>query len=119
MSLNTRKTNFSFNVRLSRHEDDWLYFGIGEDKTRALKIHWTSEIISREGAHYHCWISSGLSKKEKSALLKQFKHCCRLKGDPVKLSWDYLPYSVDPNPSFERSDRVKRANYIVKRNNFN
>jgi hypothetical protein len=77
-----RNENYDFNRRLGRFDNDMI---------AGMRIPWCEEIVSVNGANYHCWISKLLTKKEQKETFDKFKRAARTKGDPVSFSWDYLP----------------------------
>jgi len=54
-------------------------------------IPFTRDIVSEDGAHYHCWIPKELSTTERATAFSRFKHAARGIGDPVSFSWDLIP----------------------------
>jgi hypothetical protein len=58
-----------------------------------MEIPWYSEIISEDGAHYHCWILRNHVDFE-DAMQEKFMRAARRHGDPVSFSWDYIPREV-------------------------
>jgi len=75
-----RNTYFDYDRRMSAHPLDKL-----------CGLDWTYSLVSEDGAHYHCWIPTGLSKDTQKELLEKFQKAARHKGDPVCFSYDYLP----------------------------
>lgn len=70
------------------------YYKYGPDEIEGLKLPWTEELVSSEGAHYHCWIPMGLTVAQEKDLKAKFKSAARWKGDPVSFSWDYIPNGI-------------------------
>ena len=77
-----RRTYYDYSRRISRFDHDTI---------SGLAIPWDSDIVSSQGAHYHCWIPSGLTKENQQALFEKFRKAARIKGDQVSFSWDYIP----------------------------
>lgn len=86
-----RNEYFDYERRISRFDNDYLYWGLDGDKSAAMKIPWCYELVSADGAQYHCWIPKGLSVEAEKDLRERFKIAARRKGDPVAFSWDYIP----------------------------
>jgi len=61
------------------------------NKISGLDIPWAREIVSADGANYHCWIPTGITVEEEHTLYQLFKSAARNYGDPVSFSWDYIP----------------------------
>jgi hypothetical protein len=75
-----RNTYFDYDRRMSTHPLDKLG-----------GLDWTYSLVSEDGAHYHCWIPSGITAEEQKEVLTKFQKAARQKGDPVCFSYDYLP----------------------------
>lgn len=61
------------------------------DKISQLDIAWTRDIVSEDGANYHCWIPLRITVQREKDLKELFKSAARNYGDPVSFSWDYAP----------------------------
>ena len=75
-------TGYDYSRRVSRDCGDKLY---------SLKIAYDVDIVSAQGANYHCWIPRGMTRQREVEMKEQFKRAARHKGDPVSFSWDYEP----------------------------
>lgn len=85
-----RITDFDFHKRESLSP----YYKYGQDEIEGLKIPWTSELHSIDGAHYHVWINPRWSAKYQKHIKDEFKKAAYWKGDPVSFSWDFIPDST-------------------------
>lgn len=82
-----RETHFDF----SRRESLKGYYIYGPDQIEGLDVPWTSEIVSCDGAQYHCWVDPDLTPEQQEDLKKHFRAAASWKGDPVSFSWDFIP----------------------------
>lgn len=78
----TRFEFFDYNSR----EADSIELGLGR-----LEVPWMRHATCAQGAHYHCWIPQGLSRLAEKDLLYRFYLAARQVGDPVRVTYDYLP----------------------------
>lgn len=70
-----RNENYDF----SRREGDHISY---------MDIPWTRDIVSEDGAHYHCWIHRYANRIH---YFNEFKKAARNHGDPISFSWNYIP----------------------------
>lgn len=70
----------------AQREADSIGSGAGK-----LDVPWTRHSTCAQGAHYHCWIPPGLSYLEEKDLLYRFVLAARQVGDPVRVTYDYIP----------------------------
>jgi hypothetical protein len=63
-------------------------------------IHWTAEVVSSQGAHYHFWISPELENRPeaKKAILTKCEILASFIGDPVSFSYDYIEKQDETHP---------------------
>ncbi len=86
---------FDFERRIGRgYWNDYNDDGV-ELLYNGFYVHWDSEIISIDGAHYHFWIPKELGEKgrmtEKVEFLVKCEQAARNLGDPVLFSYAYAP----------------------------
>ena len=92
-----RNQYFDFNRRLSRFDNDWLNWGYKVNGEVGMQVAWDEELVSADGAHYHCWIPTNLDPDQVVEFYTKFKIAAKRKGDPVSFSWDFMPTEDQQN----------------------
>lgn len=98
-------------IRQCERNEDWErrdslhgYYKFPPGVIEELKIEYTSELASADGAIYHCWVPRGLSENKKWELIEAFRIAAHRKGDPVGFTWDWEPFTEIKKSTYGESN---------------